>query len=119
MLFRAVKKEGANADKETSAKFQSFLRVKSQGVNNRAREVIEAAVLEMFKLDRAELGGGLYSWQQLLLGTGLDAQVGPALGKSMGGFELALDQPLLTGDVSAISGIPGRFKCWCRFSSAG
>lgn len=57
VLFRAVKKEGANADKETSAKFQSFLRVKSQGVNNRAREVIEAAVLEMFKLDRAELGG--------------------------------------------------------------
>lgn len=61
-------------------------------MNNHAREVIEATVLEMFKLDRAE-GGGLYSWQQVLLGAGMDAQVGPALGKSMGGFELALDQP--------------------------
>lgn len=102
------------ADKETSAKFQSFLRVKSLGVNNPAREVIEAAVLEMFKLDRAELGG-LHSWQQVLPGSGLDAQVGPALGKSMGGFELALDQPLLTEDISAVSGIPVSFKCHCRF----
>lgn len=58
--FRArhgCKKEGASADKESSAEFQSFLRVKSQGVKNGAREGIEAAVLEMFKLARAEPGG--------------------------------------------------------------
>lgn len=60
VLFRArhgCKEEGVNADKETSTKFQSFLRAKSLGVNNCARKVIEAAVLEMFELDRAELGG--------------------------------------------------------------
>lgn len=65
--------------------------------------------------------GGLHSWQHGLPGTGLPAQVGPALGKSMGAFELALEQPGLTEDVSAVSGIPVSFNVTADFqvSSAG
>lgn len=84
-------------------------------MNNHAREVIELQCWRCLSWT-GQSWGGFYSWQQILPGTGLDAQVG----KSKGGFEL-LDQPLLTEDVSAASGTPVRFKSGADFqvSSAG
>lgn len=85
-------------------------------MNNHAREVTELQCWRCLSWT-GQSWGGFYSWQQILPGTGLDAQLGPALGKSMGGFELP-DQP---EDASDASGTPVRFKSGADFqvSSAG
>lgn len=89
----------------------SFLRVKSVGLNNLAREVIEATLLEMFKLDWAELQGNIFlagspPWQWIGC-TGWSR----TLGSQWESFSLLWIRPLLTEDVASVSVISVMFKC--------
>lgn len=93
----------------------SFLRVKSVGLNTPAREVIEAALLEMFKLDWAELQGNIFlavspPWQWV----GCTGWSSPS-GSQWESFSSLWISPLLTKDVASVSVISVMFKCLCRF----
>lgn len=69
----------------------SFLRVKSVGLSNFGGEVIEATLLEMFKLDWAELREYI-SGSKSSLAVDWMYRLVQHLGKSMGVFQLPLDQ---------------------------
>lgn len=88
------------------------------GLNNLAREVIEAALLEMFKLDWAELQGNIFlaaapPWQRV----GCPGW-SSALGSQWGPFSSLWIGPFPPEDVTSVSVISVVFKRLCRFSGS-